>query len=188
MATLVGESGRSSNTKDRAATKLSYTFSIPTAVMTGKPRAGGTRRHSHEEFFIDLPDHWKMDPSADPSTFSFRSEKEDATIVLKLNLLRVAEDKGQHVAETNMNGQIEAYKQQCPGGVEVLRWMVRPHANGIGTEMTYAVEVNAERLFLYFGYASSRKLIGLLLICGADREASARLFGEVVNGFRARCP
>jgi hypothetical protein len=155
-------------------------------VLHGKARpTGGIARHSHEEFFIDLPDHWRADPSPDPSTFGFRSEKEDATILVKIGFLAVAEDKGDEVAETNMNGQIEAYKQQCPGGVEVLRWMVRPHSSGIGTEMSYAVEVNAERLFLYFGHASSRKLIGLLLICGPDREASARLFGEVVNGFRA---
>ena len=188
MATVIDGSGRFPCAKERGASKLSHTLSVPVAAPLIETSSAGIARHSHEEFSIDLPDHWKAAPSSDLNTFNFRSDKEDATIVVKLGLFTTEKYKDHKVAETNMIGQIEAYKQQCPGGVEVLRWMVRPHAGGMGTEMTYAVEINAERLFLYFGYASSRKLIGLLLICRPDREASARLFGQVVDGFRARCP
>jgi len=188
MATHVEEPGTYPCVKEHSASKLDYTFSAPAALFPGAIHSGGIARHSYDEFSLDLDGHWKVVPSVEAGTFTFRSEREGATIVVKLGLFSIAEDQGSKVAETNMNGQIAAYRQQCPGGVEVLRWMVRPHPNGKGTEMTYAVEVNAERLFLYFGYVSSRKLIGLLLICRPDREASARLFGQVVDGFRAKCP
>ena len=174
--------------KNEGALKLNYTFSVPPTAPFGEMRPCRATRHSHEEFFIDLPDHWGATSSSNPSTFNFRSDEEDATLILELGFFTTVEERGHATAETNVNSQIEAYKQQCPGGVEVLRRLIRPHSSGNGTEMTYAVEVNEEHLFLYFGYLTSRKLVGLLLICGPEREASARLFSEVVGGFRAKSP
>jgi len=92
------------------------------------------------------------------------------------------------MAELNLDRQIEVYRQQYPGRLEVLRRLIWLRSGSSDIEMTYAAEVEGEHLFLYFGYMTSRKLLGLLLICRPDRGAASRLFTETLGRFRARCP
>lgn len=150
--------------------------------------ADATVRHAHEEFYIDLPQHWKALGADDPGTFNFQSEAEDASIILSLRTFEALEESELDAAERNLNAQIEFYSQTYLGRVETLWRMVRPRSGGVGTEMSYAVDADAQRIFLYFGYMTQRKLVNLLVIGGPDREKSKRLFFDAVSRFRAKSP
>ncbi|RSZ36892.1 MULTISPECIES: hypothetical protein [unclassified Variovorax] len=150
--------------------------------------AAATVRHAHEEFYIDLPLHWKALGNDDPDTLNFQSEAEDASIILSLRTFETLEESDLDAAERNVNAQIEFYSQTYPGRVETLWRMARPHSGGVGAEMSYAVDADAQRIFLYLGYVTQRKLVNLLVIGGPDREKSKRLFFDAVSKFRAKSP
>ncbi|MET0349869.1 MAG: hypothetical protein ABW067_08785, partial [Rhizobacter sp.] len=73
-------------------------------------------------------------------------------------------------------------------GVEVFQRTIRPHSSGDGLELSLAVNVPGECVYLFLGYVTSRKILNFGLVCRPGPEAAAALFNELVPNFRPLLP
>ncbi len=165
--------------------KINYKFSLTPAPPPQPPKLV---EYSFNEFWIDLPEHWKQYPSADPNSLNFHSDVEGASIIVSVQYFAIPDDKAQSVAENNLKTRIHVHEEQFPGCVEVIHRSLKPHSTGDGLEMSYAVEVPGKHVFIYLGYVTSRKILNLLMVCKPDRHEAARLFNNTMRKFSAKLP
>ena len=87
-----------------------------------------------------------------------------------------------------LSRRLAALASATPGAWQTLQQQVRPHRSEAGLELSFAAELPGEQVALYLGYATPRKLLHFLMLCGLDRAAAIALFNATVPHFKPRLP
>ena len=162
------------------ANLFSYSFSL----TPPKPKL---HEYAYTEFKLSLPLHWKQIPTAEDNMLNFHSDEVGAGITISADFYEIPGDKQQSFAEQNVSSRLEALERATPGAKTFLR-TIKPHSGGVGLEMTLAVEMPGEYVYIYLGYVTSRKILNFTLVCKPDRDAAANLFNEIIPNFRPLLP
>jgi hypothetical protein len=171
----------------QSVVKLSYAFSLTPPVSPPKP-AEKLAEYSYNEFWIDLPTHWRQVPTPEDRTVTFFSEVDDASITISVDFFEVPDEKAHRVAEKCLESRREALDQMSPGNVNVLNRSIKPHSGGVGLEMNIGAEISGGHVYLYIGYVTTRKIFNFTLVCKSDKFAAAELFNKMMGNIRVQLP
>jgi hypothetical protein len=168
--------------------KISYSFNLqPPAPAPTKPPEN-LAEYSYNEFFLDLPEHWRQYPNPEDNTLNWHSPVENASITISADFYQVPDEKALEFADVCLNARHEAMERLAPGKVEVLQRSAKPYSGGGGLELAYAAHL-PEHTYLYLGYVTSRKVFSFGLTCGPDKYAAADLFNKFMKGrLRVKLP
>lgn len=160
--------------------KINYSFSLtPPAPVAPKP-VEKLVEYSYNEFFLDLPEHWRQFLTPQDNTFNWHSEVENASITLSADFFQVPDEKARECAEVCLKGRHDAMEALAPGQVTVLTRSITPHSQGGGLEMSYSAQIPGHT-YIYLGYVTSRKIFNFGLTCGPDKFAAADLFNKTMR-------
>ena len=168
--------------------KISYSINLTPLAPTPTPRPEKFVEYSYNEFWLDLPEHWKQYPAPDKNTLNWHSEKEGASIIVSVQYFATPKEKWEELANVIIQSRLDVHEDQYPGQVEVLHRSVKPHSGGEGLEISYAAEAAADTVFIFLGYVTSRKILNLQMVCKPDRHEAARLFNNTMRKFSAKLP
>jgi hypothetical protein len=167
-----------------AMTLLKYSFPLPPPA----PQPAIKHRHEYSEFLLELLPRWRQIPTEEDSALSFQSDDDGAFIIISADFFDIPADQAQGIAEQCISSRIAAIQSASAKPVQMLQQSIKPHAGGIGWEMSFASEVQGEHVHLYLGYVTSRKILNFSMVCQPGRHAAANLFNATVPGFRPRLP
>ena len=168
--------------------KISYSFNLtpPVPVQIQAPEM--LVEYSYNEFFLDLPEHWKQYPTSEGNSFNWHSSVENAAVTTSADFYEVPENKALQLAEVCLNGRNDAMEALAPGKVTVLQRSIKPYSGGDGLEMAYAAQIPGHT-YLYLGYVTARKVFNFGLTCGPDKFAAADLYNKFMQGrLRVKLP
>ncbi|VDO10757.1 unnamed protein product [Brugia timori] len=66
------------------------------------------------EFKIDVADKWNVYPSLEPGTLMLQSKQEDASLLITSQMIEIAIDEAQGIADANIRSRIEASQDALP--------------------------------------------------------------------------
>lgn len=115
--------------------KISYSINLTPPVTAHTQASEKLVEYSYNEFFFDLPEHWKQHPTAEDNSFNWHSSVENAAITISADFYEVPDDKALELAEVCLNGRNDAMEALAPGKVTVLQRSVKPYSGGNGLEM-----------------------------------------------------
>ena len=163
---------------------LKYSFPL----VPPAPRPTVKRSYDNPEFRLDLLSKWRQIPTDEDSALNFQSDDDGAVIVISVDLLDITVDQAQAIAEQCMASRVEAIQSASAKPVQVLQQSIKPHAGGVGLEMSFASDVAGEHVHLYLGYVTPRKILNFSMVCQPGRQQAMALFNATVPGFRPRLP
>ena len=166
--------------------KISYSFNLTPQAPASKPKEDLVE-YSYNEFFLDLPPHWRQIATSQDRTLNFQSDRERAAIIVSVDFFEVPDEKALGVAEKTQEFRRQALEQVAPGRVEVLKQSVKPHSGGVGLEVSWVAQI-PDAIHLYVGYITNRKILNFTMICPPDKFAAAELFNKTMENFRAKLP
>lgn len=167
--------------------KINYSFKLGSQTSAPKP-VEKLVEYSYNEFFLDLPGHWKQIPTSEGNTFNWYSDVEKASITVSADFYEVPEEKAYACAEVCLKGRHDAMESLAPGEVTVLNKSIKPYSGGGGLEICYAAQI-PKSTYLYLGYVTPRKIFHFGLTCGPDKTAAANLFNKIMSeGLRVKMP
>jgi hypothetical protein len=158
--------------------QFKYSFSLTPPAAPKPP--GKLVEYSYNEFFLDLPEHWRQYATSEDNSFNWHSEVENAGITISADFYEIPDEKAHTFAEVCLKGRHDAMEAMAPGQVTVLTRSVKPHSQGIGLEMSYSAQIPGHT-YIYLGYATSRKVFNFGLTCGPDKFAAADLFNKTMR-------
>jgi hypothetical protein len=167
---------------------INYKFSLSPPAPPKSPAEPKLIEYSYNEFWLDLPEHWKQYPSPDKNTLNWHSDVEGAAIIVSVQYYATPKEKWQELAEVMVKSRLDAHEEQYPGRIEVLHRSIKPHSGGEGLEVSYAAEAAGDTVFIFLGYVTSKKLLNLQMVCKPDRHEAARLFNNTMRKFSAKLP
>lgn len=144
--------------------------------------------HVYSEFVLDLPPAWQAQAHADDNTVAFHEPAADAALIVSVDFIESGATDLQALATEVIARRLAALPAATPGPWQTLQQQVRPHRSGAGLELSFAAELPGEQVALYLGYATPRKLLHCLMLCGPDRAAAVALFNATVPHFKPRLP
>lgn len=167
--------------------KINYSFQLTpqqnSSVVTDK-----LVEYSYNEFFLDLPPHWRQIPTQDNNTFNWYSSQEEASITVSADFYEIPEEKAYALAEKNLSSRKETLEISKPGSVSILQQTIKPHSGGVGLEMSFCAEIEGETVYLYLGYVTSRKVFNFTLVSQKDKQAASALFNQIMGNVRVKLP
>jgi hypothetical protein len=161
--------------------KINYSINLTPPVTAHTQVPEKLVEYSYNEFFLDLPEHWKQHPTAEDNSFNWHSSVENAAITISADFYEVPDDKALQLAEVCLNGRNNAMEALAPGKVTVLQRSIKPYSGGDGLEMAYAAQLPGNT-YLYLGYVTARKVFNFGLTCGPDKFAAADLYNKFMQG------
>ena len=168
-------------------TILKYSFPL-TPPTPPAPQPLVKRSYDHSEFLLELLPQWRQIPTDEDSALNFQSDDDGAVIIISTDFFDIPDDQAQGIAEQCISSRIAAMQSASAKPVQVLQQAIKPHAGGVGLEMSFASEVEGEHVQLYLGYVTSRKILNFSMVCQPGRQAAVALFNATVPGFRPRLP
>lgn len=147
-----------------------------------------TRDSVYSEFVLDLPPAWQAQPPEEDNTVAFHQPAADAALVVSVDFIASGADDLEALGEQVIAQRLAALAHATPGDWQTLQQQQRPHRSGAGIELSFAAELPGRQVALYLGYATPRKLLHFLMICGPDRPAALALFNATVPHFKPRLP
>lgn len=168
--------------------KFSYSFNIsPPPAAAPKP-AEKLAEYSYNEFFLDLPEHWRQVATSNDNTLNWHSEVDGAAITVSCDFYEVPDSKALGLAEACLDGRLKAMEALAPGQVTVLSRSIKPYSGGGGLEMSFSAQIPGST-YLYLGYVTARKVFNFGLTCGPDKFAAADLYNLLMSGrLRVKLP
>jgi hypothetical protein len=160
--------------------KINYSFKLSPLAPAPAQQPEKLVEYSYNEFFLDLPEHWRQIPTAEERTLNWHSEVENASVTISVDFYEVPEEKALKLAEVCVNGRNEAMESLAPGKVSVLQRSIKPYSGGGALEMAYAAQI-PDHTYLYLGYVSARKVFNFGLTCGPDRFAASELYNRFMR-------
>jgi hypothetical protein len=160
--------------------KINYSFSLSTAAPAPEKAPEKLVEYSYNEFFLDLPEHWRQIPTQEERTLNWHSAVENASVTISADFYEVPEEKASKFADVCVNGRHEAMESLAPGKVTVLQRSIRPYSGGGALEIAYAAQIPGHT-YLYLGYVSARKVFNFGLTCGPDKFAAADLYNKFMK-------
>lgn len=142
---------------------------------------------TQSEFKIDVADKWHVYPSLEPGTLMLQSKQDDASLLITTQMMEIAIDKAQGIADANIRSRIEAHKTHYPN-LQLVDASIAVHSSGAALEMFYSVAEADKAMLMYIGFVTPKKILSALLITPADPAAAADLFKETLSGFQPRIP
>jgi hypothetical protein len=142
---------------------------------------------TYDEFRLDIADKWKEYPSPQRDVLMLQSPEDNASVVITTQLVDIAIDKAERIADANIRSRIEAHKQHYPN-LQLIDATITTHSSGAALEMFYAVAEAEKAVLMYIGYVTPKKILSALLIAPADGPAAADLFKQTMSGFQPRIP
>ena len=168
-------------------TLLKYSFSL-TPVAPAQPAPEARREYVYSEFLLELASKWRQVPVAEDNALNFVSDEDGAAIVISVDFFDIPDEQAQGLAEHTLASRITALQKASQGEVQVLHREIKPHASGVGLELSFAAVAEGEHVHLHLGYVTSRKVLGFSMVCQPDRREAAALFNATVPHFRPRLP
>lgn len=144
--------------------------------------------HSYNEFILQLPSHWKELPTVETDTLTFRSDIEQATITVNAEFYVIPEDKFDAIAAHCIDSRLDGLQQVRIDKVALLSRSIKPIEGGEGREVIFGAEIPGERIFLYLGYVTPKKVFNFTMACNPDRNAAAALFDKVIPNLQVKLP
>lgn len=163
-----------------------YRYSVALTPPPAEPVA--TRDHVYSEFVLDLPPAWQPQAHDGDNTVAFHEPTADAALIVSVDFIDSGATDLQALATEVITRRLAALATATPGDWQTLQQQVRPHRSEAGLEMSFAAELPGEQVALYLGYATPRKLLHCLMLCGPDRAAAVALFNATVPHFKPRLP
>lgn len=160
--------------------KISYSINLTPPVTAHTQAAEKLVEYSYNEFFLDLPEHWRQHPMAEDNSFNWHSSVENASVTISADFYAVPDDKALKLAEVCLNGRNDAMEALAPGKVTILQRSVKPYSGGEGLELAYAAQI-PDHTYLYLGYVTARKVFNFGLTCGPDKFAAADLYNKFMQ-------
>ncbi len=152
------------------------------------PGADKTVNHSYNEFILQLPSHWKELPSTEQDTLTFRSDVEQATITVSAEFYEIPAEKMDAIAAHCIDSRLTGLQEVRISKVNVLNRSIKPISGGESREVVFGAELPDERIFLYVGYVTPKKIFNFTLACLPDRNAAAVLFDKVMASLQVKLP
>ena len=163
-----------------------YRYSVS---LTPPPSDPVTRRDDvYSEFVLDLPPAWQPQPAGEDNAVAFFEAAAGASLVASVDFIEGGVGDLQALGEEVIARRLAALAVATPGAWHTLQQQLRPHRSGAGLELSFAAELPGEQVALYLRYATPRKLLHFLMLCGPDRPAAVALFNATVPHFRPRLP
>ena len=169
-------------------TNTRYAFSLKPPATPSVPQFQPRDAYRHAEFLLDLPPPWRLLPGSPDNTQTFRSDPDNAEILVATDLHHLPDDQAQALAEHIVRSRLEGLQAASPGPVQVLQQAIRAHASGVALEMSYIAEAEGAPVHLYLGYVTARKVLSFAMVCPPGRREAAALFNATVPHFRPRLP
>ncbi|WP_457389567.1 hypothetical protein [Roseateles sp. P5_E1] len=166
-------------------TILNYSFSL---TQPSAPTAAAKHSYDDSEFLLDLAHKWRQIPTDEDDGLNFQSDADGAAIIISADFFDIPDAKAQLFAEKCLSSRIEAIQSASQGPVQVLQRAIKPHAGGVGLEMSFAAHAEGEPVHLYLGYVTSRKILNFSMVCQPGKHEAVALFNATVPGFRPRLP
>lgn len=160
--------------------KISYSFKLPPPVSAPTKAPEKLVEYSYNEFFLDLPEHWRQWPNPEDNTLNWHSPVENASVTISADFYEVPDEKALKFAEVCLNGRNDAMEALAPGKVQVLQRSIKPYSGGSGLEMAYGAQIPGHT-YLYLGYVTPRKVFNFGLTCGPDKFAAADLYNKFMK-------
>jgi hypothetical protein len=160
--------------------KISYSFNLSPPAPAPAKVPEKLVEYSYNEFFLDLPEHWRQIPTAEDRTLNWHSPVENATVTISVDFYEVPDQKALKFAEVCVEGRNGAMEALAPGKVTVLQRSIKPYSGGDGLEMAYSAQI-PEHTYLYLGYVTARKVFNFGLTCGPDKFAAADLYNRFMQ-------
>jgi hypothetical protein len=160
--------------------KIKYSFKLSPSAATPVKEAEKLVEYSYNEFFLDLPEHWRQVPTPEDRTLNWHSAVENASVTISVDFYEVPEEKALKFAEVCVNGRNDAMESLAPGNVMVLQRSIKPYSGGGALEMAYAAQI-PDHTYLYLGYVSARKVFNFGLTCGSDKFAAGELYNKFMK-------
>lgn len=171
--------------------KINYSFKMnppaPAPALAQRPKER-LAEYSYNEFWIDLPEHWRQVPVSHDRTVQFYSDVEGASITISVDFYEVSDEKVVRVAEKLLETHTETISTISDGKGSVLKRSIKPHSGGVGLEASIAADLENGSIFVYLGYVTTRKIFNLTLIAKADRMSAAALFNNTMANLRVKLP
>ena len=155
--------------------------------QTLNPHKFMTQTFTQEEFKLDVPEKWNVYPSAEPGTLLLQSKLDDASLVITTQLMQIAIDKAEGIAQANIRSRVEAHKTHYPN-LQLIDSSIAVHSSGAALEMFYSVVSPEKAVLMYVGFVTPKKILSALLIAPADPVTAADLFKQTLSGFQPRLP
>lgn len=162
-----------------------YRYTVSLTPPAAPPQ---TRDSVYSEFVLDLPPAWQPQAPEEDNTVAFHAPAADAALVVSVDFIASGADDLQALGEQVLAQRLAALAQATPGAWQTLQQQLRPHRSAAGLELSFAAELPGQQVALYLGYATPRKLLHFLMICGPDRAAALALFNATVPHFKPRLP
>jgi hypothetical protein len=159
---------------------INYSFKLSPPAPAPVKQPEKLIEYSYNEFFLELPEHWRQIPTAEERTLNWHSAIENASVTISVDFYEVPEEKALKFAEVCVNGRNEAMESLAPGKVSVLQRSIKPYSGGGALEMAYAAQI-PDHTYLYLGYVTARKVINFGLTCGPDRFAALELYNKFMR-------
>lgn len=150
------------------------------------PTESGLNTHTTTAWSIDLPKPWKVVPGGHENTVTFRSDADDAALMINVDYFDIPPDKARATAERLINTRLATLEQQSPGQVDMFDSGVQAHGHGQGLEMYYAAHVEKRDVVMYFVYILPRRVVNLTLVSQRDRQEAMGLLRAVHSHFQPR--
>jgi len=161
-------------------------YSFPLTPPAPQPPARNS--HDHSEFLLELAAGWRRIPTDEDDALNFQSDDDGAAIIISADFFDIPADRAQAIAEQCIASRIAAIQAASARPVHLLQQAIKPHAGGIGLEMSFVSEVQGEHVHLYLGYVTSRKILNFSMVCQPGWQEAVALFNATVPGFRPRLP
>ena len=160
-----------------------------TVALTPPPAEPVARQeHVYSEFVLDLPPAWQTQPHEQDNAVAFHEASSGASLVVSVDFIGSGAGDLQALAAEVTARRLAALAVATPGAWQTLQQQVRPHRSEAGLEISFAAALPGEQVALYLGYATPRKLLHFLMLCGPGRPAAVALFNATVPHFKPRLP
>jgi hypothetical protein len=161
-----------------------YSVALPPPPAEPVVRQG----HVYSEFVLDLPPAWQPQAHEGDNTLTFHEPAADAVLIVSVDFIDSGATDLAALGNEVLSRRLAALASATPGAWQTLQQQVRPHGSEAGLELSFAAELPGEQVALYLGYATPRKLLHFLMLCGPDRAAAIALFNATVPHFKPRLP